>query len=55
MDNFEWSHGFSAQCGLFRVDRSDLHRTATTSAGYFREVIAAQPGHGFTQESTHAG
>ena len=54
MDNFEWSHGFSAQCGLFRVDRGDFHRTPTTSAGYFREVIAAQPGHGFTQEPIHA-
>jgi len=44
MDNFEWTHGYSACCGLFRVDRTDFHRTATTSAQFYRQVIAAQPG-----------
>jgi beta-glucosidase len=41
-DNFEWTHGFSARCGLFRVDRRDFHRSATSTAGYYRDIISAQ-------------
>ncbi|MBK7622584.1 MAG: glycoside hydrolase family 1 protein [Kineosporiaceae bacterium] len=41
IDTFEWTHGYDVGTGLFRVDRGDFHRTATGSAGYYREVIAA--------------
>jgi beta-glucosidase len=44
LDNFEWTSGYGACCGLFRVDRSDLHRTPTTSAAFYRDVIAVQRG-----------
>lgn len=44
LDGFAWTHGFGAQYGLFRVDRGDLHRTPTSAAHWYRELIAAQLG-----------
>lgn len=43
LDNFEWSYGFSARFGLFRVDHRTGARSATTSADYYRRIISAQP------------
>ncbi|MFS8098982.1 family 1 glycosylhydrolase [Lentzea alba] len=41
IDNFEWAYGFSPRFGLFRVDHTTLERFPTTSADFYRELIAA--------------
>lgn len=43
LDNFEWSEGFTPRFGLFRVDRATQRRSATSTAHFYRDVIAAQP------------
>jgi len=48
LDNFEWAHGYSMRMGLFRVDRDDFRRITTSSARFYRDVIAAQAGGGDT-------
>ena len=42
-DNFEWAFGFSQHFGLYAIDFADpaLPRTERTSAGLYRDVIAA--------------
>jgi beta-glucosidase len=42
LDGFEWSHGFGARTGLFRVAGRDLRRIPTSSAAFYRDVVAAQ-------------
>jgi beta-glucosidase len=42
LDNFEWTHGYGAPTGLFRVDRTDFRRTPPSSAAFYRDVIAAR-------------
>lgn len=46
MDNFEWGYGFSPRFGLFRVDYDTLDRTPTSTAEFYRRVIAANRGTG---------
>jgi beta-glucosidase len=41
LDNFEWTHGFTARFGLFRVDYATGQRTSTSAAEFYRKVIAA--------------
>jgi beta-glucosidase len=41
MDNFEWARGFTPRFGLVRVDFDSLRRTPKQSAGWYRDVIAA--------------
>ncbi len=41
LDNFEWSSGYSKRFGLIHVDYNTLKRTPRDSAGWYRDVIAA--------------
>lgn len=43
LDNFEWTYGFAARFGLFRVDRSTHARSTTGTAEFYRRVLDAQP------------
>jgi beta-glucosidase len=51
MDNFEWAEGFSKRFGLVHVDFATRQRTAKTSYGWFRDLIAAQPAAGLPADS----
>jgi beta-glucosidase len=44
LDNFEWTYGFTARFGLFRVDYATGQRTRTSTAEFYRKVIAANRG-----------
>ena len=44
LDNFEWAEGFHQRFGLVHVDYDTLRRTPKASFGWYRDVIAAQPG-----------
>ena len=46
LDTFEWAHGYSLQFGLFQVEREGFRRIRTSSATFYRDVIAAQSGDG---------
>jgi beta-glucosidase len=45
LDNFEWTYGFTPRFGLFRVDHTTGARSPTSSADFYRRLIAAQPAH----------
>lgn len=40
MDNFEWTHGYSARLGLIHVDYETQQRTLKDSAYWYAQVIA---------------
>ncbi len=44
LDNFEWAEGYHQRFGLVHVDYQTLRRTPKASFGWYRDVIAAQPG-----------
>jgi beta-glucosidase len=41
LDNFEWSYGYTKRFGLIHVDLETQARTLKASAGWYRDVIAA--------------
>ena len=41
MDNFEWSEGYRRRFGLVHVDFETQQRRPKTSAGWYRDLIAA--------------
>lgn len=45
LDNFEWAEGFAPRFGLVHVDFETLQRTPKRSYAWYRDLIAAQPGH----------
>jgi beta-glucosidase len=45
LDNYEWTLGHT-RFGLFRVDQGTLSRSPTSSARYYRRILATQPAAG---------
>jgi beta-glucosidase len=41
MDNFEWSEGYRRRFGLVHVDFETQRRRPKSSAGWYRDLIAA--------------
>jgi beta-glucosidase len=41
LDNFEWAEGYARRFGLVAVDRDTMRRTPKASAGWFRDLVAA--------------